>query len=204
MDPAGGLTLLTAGVEGLPEPAELVAVGDLVVRVIVAISYLSVTLFVGAMLVSNAGERTRAVGEEIRQHPVESGGFGVGTVVACVAGYLLVGVTAAGLAELGAPAQVGILVLIPLVVGVIGLVTATALGQLVVGIILLRRFSEDGRPNLWGALIVGTVVVGMAAILPVGNLVGVAVTVLAIGGVTRRLWRANTDRLSTLRDRLLE
>lgn len=204
MNPAGGLTLLTTGVEGLPGPAELVAVGDLVVRVIVAISYLSVTLFVGAMLVSNAAERTRAVGEEIRQHPVESGGFGVGTVVVCVAGYLLVGVTAAGLAELGAPAQVGIVVLIPLVVGVIGLIIATALGQLVVGIILLGRFSEDGRPNLWGALILGTVVVGLAAFLPAGNLMGVAVTVLAIGGVARRVWRANNDRLSTLRDRLLE
>ena len=204
MDPAGGLTLLTGGGAGLPEPAELVAVGDLVVRVIAAISYLSVTLFVGAMLVSNAAERTRAAGEEIRHHPVESGGFGVGTVVACVAGYLLVGVTAAGLAELGAPAQVGIVVLIPLVVGVIGLIIATALGQIVVGIILLARFSEEGRPNLWGAFIVGTVVVGVAAFLPAGNLIGRAITVLAIGGVTRQLWSANHDRIYTLRDQLLE
>ena len=204
MDPVGGLTLLTAGGAGLPEPAELVAVGDLVVRVIAAISYLSVTLFVGAMLVSNAGERTRAVGEAVRQQPIETGGFGVGTISICVAGYLLVGVTAAGLAELGAPAQVGILVLLPLVVGVIGLVIATALGQLVVGIILLTRFSEDGRPNLWGALILGTVVVGLAAFLPAGNLIGLAVTVLAIGGVTRQLWSANHDRIYTLRDQLLE
>ena len=195
---------LSVGIEGIPQPADLVAVGDLVVNIIVAIGYLSITLFVGAMLVSNAGERIRTVGEEVRVHPLESAGFGLGTVIAGVGSYLLVGVTAAALAELGAPPQVGILVLIPLVVGVIGLIVATALGQLVVGIILVRRLSDEGRPNLWAALIVGTVVLGVAAIFPAGNLVGVAVTVGAIGGVTRRVWRTNSERLPALRDTLLE
>jgi len=111
---------------------------------------------------------------------------------------------AAGLAERGAPPQVGILVLVPLVGGVIGLVVATALGQLLVGIVLLDRVSDDGRPNLWAALIVGTVVLGVAAILPAGDLVGVGVTVVVIGGVTRRVWRTNSDRLPDLRDTLLE
>jgi len=178
-------------------PAELVAVGDIVVRVIVAISYLSVTLFVGAAVISNAGGRVRTAGEEVRHHPVETGAFGLGTVAACVGGYLVVGVIAAGLAELGAPAQVGIFVLVPLVVGVIGLVIAAAVGQLVVGILLLRRFSDDGQPNLWIALVVGTLIVGLTAVLPAGNLIGAATTILAIGGVTRRVWATNEhiDRL---------
>jgi len=201
---AGLLTLLTAGVGGIPDPAELVAVGDIVVRVIVAISYLSVTLVVGAAVISNAGGRVRTIGEEIRQHPIESGGFGLGTVVASVGGYLLVGVIAAGLAELGAPAQVGILVLVPLVVGVVGLVVAATVGQLVVGLILLRRFSDDGRPNLWLALLLGTILVGFAAVLPAGNLIGAAMTVLAIGGGTRLVWNANTDRIHSFRNALLE
>lgn len=204
MNRAVVLTPLSAGIKAIPQPADLVAVGDIVVSIIFALSYLSVTLFVGAMLVSNAGERTRTVGEEVRHHPLETGLLGVGTVVACVSGYLLLGVTAAGLAELGAPVQVGVLVLVPLVVGVIGFMLATALGQLVVGIILLRRISDDGRPNLWVALVVGAVVVGLAAILPAGNLLGVAVTVLAIGGVTRWVWRTNTDCIPDLRETLLE
>ena len=204
MDRAVMLTPLSVGIEGIPQPADLVAVGDLVVSIIVAVSYLSITLFVGAMLASNAGERIRTVGEAVRRHPLESAGFGLGTVIAGVGGYLLVGVTAAGLAELGAPPQVGILVLVPLVVGVVGVIVATALGQLVVGIILLRQVSDEGRPNLWAALIVGTLVLGVAAIVPAGNLVGVAVTVVAIGGVTRRVWRTNIDRLPDLRETLLE
>ena len=204
MDPAGGLTLLTAGIPEVPGPAELVAVGDLVVRVIVAISYLSVTLVVGAAVIANAGGQTRAIGEEIRHHPVETAGFGLGTVVACVGGYLTVGVIAAGLAELGAPAQVGIFVLVPLVVGVVGLVISATVGQLVVGLILLRRFSDDGRPNLWLALFVGTVLVGIAAVLPAGNLIAAAMTVLAIGGGTRLVWHANTDRINSVRNALFE
>ena len=204
MDPAGGLTLLTAGIPGIPGPAELVAVGDLVVRVIVAISYLSVTLVVGAAVIANAGDRTRAISEEIRTHPLETGGFGLGTVVACVGGYLALGVIAAGLAELGAPAQVGILVLVPLVVGVLGLVVAATVGQLAVGLILLRRFSDDGRPNLWLALFVGTILVGVTAVLPAGSLIGAATTVLAIGGGTRLVWNANSDRIHSLREQLLE
>jgi hypothetical protein len=198
------LTPLSVGVDGIPQPADLVAVGDIVVSIIVAISYLSVTLFVGAMLVSTAGERIQTVGDEVRQHPVTSVGFGLGAVIAGVGGYLLAGVMAAGLAERGAPPQVGILVLVPLVGGVIGLVVATALGQLLVGIVLLDRVSDDGRPNLWAALIVGTVVLGVAAIFPAGDLVGVGVTVVVIGGVTRRVWRTNSDRLPDLRDTLLE
>jgi len=204
MDRAVMLPPLSVGLEGIPQPADLVAVGDLVVSIIVAISYLSITLFVGAMLVSNAGERIRTVSEEVRRHPLESAGFGLGAVIAGVAGYLLVGVTAAGLAELGAPPQVGILVLIPLVGGVIGLIVATALGQLIVGIILVRRVSEEGRPNLWVALIVGTVVVGVATIVPAGKLGGAAVSLWAVGGVTRRVWRANSGRLLDLREMLLE
>ena len=198
------LTPLSVGVDGIPQPADLVAVGDIVVSIIVAISYLSVTLFVGAMLVSTAGERIQTVGDEVRQHPVRSVGFGLGAVIAGVGGYLLAGVMAAGLAERGAPPQVGILVLVPLVGGVIGLVVATALGQLLVGIVLLDRVSDDGRPNLWAALIVGMVVLGVAAIFPAGDLVGVGVTVVVIGGVTRRVWRTNSDRLPDLRDTLLE
>lgn len=193
-----------AAINRLPQPAELVAVGDLVVDIIVAVSYLSITLFVGAMLVSTAGERVRIVGEEVRRHPLESAGFGLGTVIAGVGGYLFVGVMAAGLAERGAPPQVGVLVLVPLVVGVIGVIVATALGQLVVGIILVRRVSDEGRPNLWVALIVGTIAVGVASILPAGDLGGVAVTVGAIGGVARRVWRTNSDRLPDLRETLLE
>jgi len=198
------LPLLSVGVDRIPQPADLVAVGDIVVSIIVAISYLSVTLFVGAVLVSTAGERIRTVGDEVRQHPVSAVGFGLGAVIVGVGGYLLVGVTAAGLAERGAPPQVGILVLVPLVGGVIGFVVATALGQLLVGIVLLDRVSDDGRPNLWAALIVGTVVLGVTAIFPAGDLVGVGVTVGAVGGVTRLVWRTNSDRLPDLRDTLLE
>ena len=195
---AGLVPVLTTGVGGIPEPAALAAVGDIVVRIIAAISYLSVTLLVGAAVIANAGDLTRAVSEDIRQQPLKTGGFGLGTIVVCVGGYLVVGVIAAGLVERGAPVRVGIVVLVPFVAGVMGGVIAAAVGQLVLGILLLRRFSDDGQPHLWLALVVGTLIVGLTAVLPAGTLIGAVTTVLAIGGVTRRLWTTN-DRIGRLR-----
>ena len=204
MDRAAVLTLLFSGIGGVPQPADLVAIGAIVTRLILAISYLSGTLFVGTILVANAGDRTRGISNEIRHHPVETGLFGVGTIVTCVGGYLLLGIFAAGLAELGAPPQVGILVLVPLVIGGVGVIVGTALGQLIVGTILLQRFSDDGRPNLWAALVVGTGIVMIVAILPGGNVLGGAATVLGIGGVSRQMWQTNSDRIPDLAEMLLE
>jgi hypothetical protein len=60
------LPLLTTGAEGLPESAPLGAVGDIAVRILTVISYLSVMLLVGAAVIANASNLTWAVSEGIR------------------------------------------------------------------------------------------------------------------------------------------
>ncbi|ERH06153.1 MAG: hypothetical protein J07HN4v3_01763 [Halonotius sp. J07HN4] len=60
------LPLLTTRDEAPPEPAAFAAVGDIAVRILTIISYLSVMLLVGAAVIANASNLTWAVSEGIR------------------------------------------------------------------------------------------------------------------------------------------
>lgn len=188
------LSALAAAVPDL----NILPIAELLILVLTFIGTLVVTLAVGAALVSVASKEVRAVSTSVQAAPLRSGLHGVATAIAGVALFLLLGVTAAGLAQLGAPQQIGLLVLLPAIAGGIGLIVATALGAITVGASLLSVASEE--PNLWLALIVGATLVGLLSIIPVINYAVFVVPTVGLGGVvtSRELDEAVKERLEPL------
>lgn len=179
---------------------DLLPIGELFFLFFAFIGTLVVTLGVGAALLSYAGTDVRAVAETVQTEPLRSGGLGVAAVVAGVGVFLLLGVTAAALAQVGAPQQVGLLVLLPAIVGGIGIVVATALGAFTVGYSLLDLISDE--PNQWLALVVGAGAVSLLVLVPGVNYAVFLVPVVAIGGVVE--WLGLADSIEEQWQSLLE
>lgn len=188
------LSALAAAVPDL----NILPIAELLILVLTFIGTLVVTLAVGAALVSVASKEVRAVSTSVQAAPLRSGLLGVATAIAGVGLFLLLGVAAAGLAQVGAPQQIGLLVLLPAIAGGIGLIVATALGAITVGASLLGVATEE--PNLWLALIVGATLVGLLSIIPVINYAVFVVPIVGLGGVvtSREPDEAVKERLEPL------
>ena len=177
-----------AGVKSIPGSGiDLLSLGSLVFGVVALLGYSLLTLLVGGLLISNAESVVRAVDDQISDEPVRAAGFGVAGVVAAVGTFLLTGVAVGTLVDFGAPLQVNGLLLLAILALVALVLTATAVSNIVAGSFLLRHVS-DGAPNLWLALVGGSIVVSLLSLLPVVKLVGPAVAVLALGGGVGLAW----------------
>lgn len=174
------------GLAATPVPdLTLLPIGEFFFLLFAVVGTLFVTLLVGTALLSYSASGVRGVANAVQCEPLRSGGLGVATTLVGVGVFLLLGVTAAALAGAGAPQQVGLLVLVPAIVGGIGAVVAMALGAFTVGYSLLTLVSEE--PNQWLALVVGASAVSLLVVVPVVNSLVLLVPVIGVGGVVEWL-----------------
>ena len=129
------------------------------------------TLVVGGILLAAAPDYTDRVIDQISDEPVACFGWGLAVLVLFVGTTVLLAITV-----------VGIVLVIPLVLGIVVLgVVGSALGYLA----LFGRVVE----SRWVALGLGALVAGLTNVVPIlGNVVGFVVGSIGIGAVVR-YWR---------------
>ena len=161
----------------------------LVAAVVLYFVYVVLTLVFGGFVVLVAGDRVRRLDTRVRQSTLRTAGIGFTALVGSVIAVGLVGVVVISLVELGAPEAVTLVLLLPFFGGALAVLVVTAVGELIVGLWLLRAVKNHPEPNLWGGLAVGAVVVNMAYPVPGLNLlVGMATVALPVGGLVDGWW----------------
>ncbi|MFC6716759.1 hypothetical protein ACFQGT_17100 [Natrialbaceae archaeon GCM10025810] len=169
--------------------SELAVLGLLiyVVYVIFSIAIGVLVLVVSEFVFS--GSYVRAIEKRAYDQPVGSGVLGLGVFVGGVVGFILLLLVFLFLMAFGVPEFLGMAGVIPLFGGILFTYVASALGTIVFGSYVLRRFG-DGESNLWLALVVGALVVN----IPVLNFVlGFLVLFLGMGAMVGQWWSNRQD-----------
>jgi len=188
--PDTALSMLVAGGSVLQFGDTGLAVAEtLVAAVVLYFGYVLLTLVFGAFVVLVAGDRVRRLDRRIRASPLRASGFGAATLLASLAGFVLVGVGVILLVERGAPEPLALLLILPFLGGALAVLVVTAVGELIAGLWLLRAVKNHPEPSLWAALAVGAVFVNMAYLVPGLNLlVGLATVAVPVGGLVDGWW----------------
>ena len=141
--------------------------------------YVVLTLVIGALVLALGPEYTRSIDRRIREEPVESGLYGLATVIGLFVATFVLVITV-----------IGILLWIPLVLAffVVALVGDT-IAAITIGAALHRSVSTSGESTLGIGLLLGAVVVGFLVAIPVvGGLVGFVVSTVGVGAMVRSWW----------------
>lgn len=193
---AGGLeTVFAAGAflaagsslaESLRVSIVALVAADLLRPLGVAVGWTLVTLVGGAVLIGALPSATRAIRDDTIGRPDLA--FATGFLVFFAP---LVAVTVPLFVTMyvdhWAVIAVGALVALPgLLLGSVALLVGGCFGAIIVGDRVGSRVGADS-PSLWGALALGTAVLGSSQLVPIlGALVAIAMAIIGIGGVVRR------------------
>lgn len=172
-----------------PGLSELAVLGLVVYVVYVAFSIAVGVVVLGVSEFVCSESYVRAIEERIYDSPGRAGALGVGATVGGFVGFVLFLVVLLVLVQLGLPEPVGLLAAIPLFGGTLFVYVGSTVGTIVLGSYLLRRLG-GGEPNLWLALVVGSLVVSV----PVLNFVlALLVLFLGTGAMLGRWWSGRRD-----------
>ena len=141
-----------------------------------ALYWLLVNLVLGAILLLVAPQFSAGVADRVRTDPLPAGGVGLLTVVGVPIALVLTAITIVGIP----------LTILGVFLFALALWIGSIYGAFAVGTWLLAMAD---RPNRWGALALGLVLVALVGLIPfIGGLLVFVVLLLGLGGVVLSLY----------------
>ena len=189
LSPALAQTAADAPASGVEALALLAAFGLIVYLSSVAFSVLIGGVVLAASTLFGSGTYVRFIERRLRAAPVRAGAIGLGAFVAGIVGTLILAILLLLGVELGAPEPLPMAVAIPFFGGTLFVYAAAAVGTVVLGSLLLRRF-RGGEPSSVLALVVGALVVNVPGI---NLLVGLPLVCATAGAMIDEWWRSRGD-----------
>ncbi|KTG09056.1 hypothetical protein AUR64_14740 [Haloprofundus marisrubri] len=172
--------------------ADLAVILLLLALLVVINAAFSVALGIPVLLVSEfvySNSYVRAIESRIHDAPVRSGGLGIAATIGGIVGLVVFAIVVTLLTDAGLPDAVGLVLVIPVLVGVLFVYVGSAVSTVVVGLYLLRRVGTS-ESNLWAALVVGAVLVNIPLL---GFFISLPVFLAALGAMVSRLWNSRRN-----------